>query len=120
MNTRAFKGLRLLLERAFLITAMNPRRQGKLWCLMLTILITPMAQNSGQFNHFLSYLHKMSLPRQIEVNLDLPSPVSGFAAVGLGDGRFMITSKSLNLTIHNPNLDNSSWAQNSVQVKLQI
>jgi len=54
--------------------------------------------------------------RQIEVNLDLPSPVSGFAAVGLGDGRFMITSKSLNLTIHNPNLDNSSWAQNSVQV----
>jgi len=54
--------------------------------------------------------------RQIEVNLDLPSPVAGFAAVGLGDGRFMISSKRLNLTIHNPNLDNTSWAQNSVQV----
>ena len=120
MNTRAFKGRRLLLERAFLITAMNPRRQGKLWCLMLTILITPMAQNSGQFNHFLSYPHKMSSSRQIEVNLDLPSPVAGFAAVALGDGRFMITSKSLNLTIHNPNLDNSSWAQNSVQVTFTI
>ena len=62
----------------------------------------------------------MSFPRQIEVNLDLPSPDAGFAAVGLGDGRFMITSKSLNLTIHNPNLDNSSWAQNSVQVNLQV
>jgi len=54
--------------------------------------------------------------RQIEVNLDLPSPDAGFGAVGLGDGRFMITSKSLNLTIHNPNFDNSTWAQNSVQV----
>ena len=70
-----------------------------------------------RFNHFHSYPNvKMSTTRQIEVNLDLPSPVAGFAAVGLGDGRFMISSKRLNLTIHNPNLDDTSWAQNSVQV----
>ena len=87
-----------------------------MWCLMPHTFTAPMARHSGQFNHFCSSLYKMSLTRQIEVNLDLPSPVAGFAAVGLGDGRFMVTSKSLNLTIHNPILDNTSWAQNSVQV----
>ena len=84
------------------------------------MLTTLMARHSGQFNYISSHPNKMSSPRQIEVNLDLPSPDAGFAAVGLGDGRFMITSKSLNLTIHNPNLDNSTWAQNSVQVNLQV
>ena len=56
--------------------------------------------------------------RQIELNLDLPSPVSGFAAVGLGNGKFMITTRSLNLTINDPKLDqkNATWAPNSVQV----
>ena len=56
--------------------------------------------------------------RQIELNLDLPSPVSGFAAVGLGNGKFMITTRSLNLTINDPKLDhkNATWAPNSIQV----
>ena len=103
-----------------MITAMHPRRQREAWYLTPNMLTTHMAQHSGLFNNFLIYSNHSSSTRQIEVNLDLPSPVSGFAAVGLGDGRFMITSKSLNLTIHNPNLDNSSWAQNSVQVNLQI
>ena len=50
--------------------------------------------------------------------MDLPSPVSGFAAVGLGNGKFMITTRSLNLTINEPKLDqkNATWAPNSVQV----
>jgi len=56
--------------------------------------------------------------KQIELNLDLPSPVSGFAAVGLGNGKFMITTRSLNLTINDPKLDhkNATWAPNSIQV----
>ena len=56
--------------------------------------------------------------RQIELNLDLPSPVSGFAAIGLGNGKFMITTRSLNLTINDPKLDqkNATWAPKSVQV----
>ena len=55
--------------------------------------------------------------RKIEVNLDLPNPVAGFAAVSLGNGKFMISSKSLKLTVHNPdNSEEFNPTQNIIQV----
>ena len=54
--------------------------------------------------------------RQIEVKLDLPNPVAGFAAVSLGNGKFMISSKSLKLTVHNPDNSELNPTQNIIQV----
>ena len=70
------------------------------------------------FPNNLIYLFFFHHSRQIELKLDLPSPVSGFAAVGLGNGKFVITTTSLNLTINDPKLDrkNATWAPNSIQV----
>ena len=54
--------------------------------------------------------------RQIEVKLDLPNHVAGFAAVDLGNGKFMIGSKSIKLTVHNPHNSELNPTQNIIQV----
>ena len=53
--------------------------------------------------------------RQIEVKLELPNPVAGFAAIDLGNGKFMIGSKSLKLTVHNPH-NSLNPTRNIIQV----
>ena len=54
--------------------------------------------------------------RQIEVKLELPNPVAAFAAIALGNGKFMISSKSLKLTVHNPDNSELNPTQNIIQV----